>query len=80
MSTHVKTIEWNNGCVRMIDQTKLPHALEFCDCENHHQVAEAIKTLKIRGAPAIGVAAAFGLALCAQRSSATTPQELVHEL
>jgi methylthioribose-1-phosphate isomerase len=80
MSTQVKTIEWHNDCVRMIDQTKLPHELTFCDCENHHQVAEAIKTLKIRGAPAIGVAAAFGLALCAHRSSAQTTQELLNEL
>jgi methylthioribose-1-phosphate isomerase len=80
MSTQIKTIEWHNGRVRMIDQTKLPHALEFCDCENYHQVAEAIKTLKIRGAPAIGVTAAFGLALCAHRSSARTAQELLNEL
>jgi len=80
MPSHIKTIEWHNGIVRMIDQTKLPHELTFCDCENHHQVAEAIKTLKIRGAPAIGVAAAFGLALCAHRSSAQTTQELLTEL
>ncbi|MDW8364817.1 MAG: S-methyl-5-thioribose-1-phosphate isomerase [Abditibacteriales bacterium] len=80
MSTQVKTIQWHNGIVRMIDQTRLPHELVFCDCENHHQVAEAIKTLKIRGAPAIGVAAAFGLALCAHRSSAQTTQELLNEL
>ncbi|HZO81582.1 MAG TPA: S-methyl-5-thioribose-1-phosphate isomerase [Candidatus Binataceae bacterium] len=59
----VKTIEWRNDTVRMIDQRLLPTREVIRTCRNWRQVADAIRTMVIRGAPAIGVAAAMGLAL-----------------
>ncbi|HGJ63794.1 TPA: S-methyl-5-thioribose-1-phosphate isomerase [bacterium] len=59
----IPTIEWNNGKVRMIDQTLLPNELKYIDCETVEQVWEAIKVLKVRGAPAIGIAGALGAVL-----------------
>ncbi|MEZ5352077.1 MAG: S-methyl-5-thioribose-1-phosphate isomerase [Bryobacteraceae bacterium] len=63
----VETIEWisRDGapCVVMIDQTKLPRETVYVECRDYHEVAAAIKTMVIRGAPAIGVAAAMGVAL-----------------
>jgi methylthioribose-1-phosphate isomerase len=65
----VKTIEWTPQGVVMIDQTRLPRHTEFVTCRNYQEVAHAIKTMIIRGAPAIGVAAAMGVALGAQQAS-----------
>ena len=59
----MRTIEWKNGKVRIIDQTKLPHKLSFLNLRTVDQIVDAIKSMKIRGAPAIGVAAAFGCVL-----------------
>lgn len=59
----LKTIEWINNSARIVDQTKLPVELCFCDITSIEQMWDAIKQLKVRGAPAIGVAAAFGLYL-----------------
>jgi methylthioribose-1-phosphate isomerase len=59
----VETIQWTANGVVMIDQTKLPRTVEYCNCRNYLEVAEAIRTMVIRGAPAIGVAAAMGVAL-----------------
>jgi methylthioribose-1-phosphate isomerase len=73
------TIEWNDGAVVMIDQRKLPGAEIYVTCHTAEQVARAIKTMVIRGAPAIGVAAAMGLALGARRSKATGTQKLATE-
>ncbi|MDH5441213.1 MAG: S-methyl-5-thioribose-1-phosphate isomerase [Candidatus Bathyarchaeota archaeon] len=76
----MRTIEWENGVVVTIDQTMLPHdeiLLELTDCV---QVASAIKEMKIRGAPLIGVAAAYGLALTAYHSKAEEREELLREL
>ena len=64
----------------MIDQTKLPEKLIFVEYDDYKQVAEAIKTLVVRGAPAIGVSGAFGLALAALNSTANTKQELLEDL
>ena len=61
----IKTIEWNEGQVRIIDQTKLPYSFEFVDLKTSEEVANAIKTMIVRGAPAIGIAGAFGIALAA---------------
>jgi methylthioribose-1-phosphate isomerase len=63
----VPTVEWKNGAVRLLDQSKLPGSVEFLDCRDYQTVAEAIRTLKVRGAPAIGVTAAMGVALGAQK-------------
>jgi methylthioribose-1-phosphate isomerase len=59
----IPSIEWINNKVKMIDQTVLPHKLEFLEYDNFRDVAKSIKEMNIRGAPAIGVAAAMGMAL-----------------
>jgi methylthioribose-1-phosphate isomerase len=59
----MKTIQWTAGKVKIIDQTKLPRKLSYIYLRNLDQVVNAIKSMKIRGAPAIGVAAAFGMVL-----------------
>ena len=59
----VKTIEWTDAGVVMIDQTKLPGEEAYVTCKTYHEVADAIRTMVIRGAPAIGCAAAMGAAL-----------------
>ncbi|MBA7546522.1 Methylthioribose-1-phosphate isomerase [subsurface metagenome] len=71
----MKTIEWKDGKVFLIDQRKLPLKYEIINCSTYQEVAEAIKKMKIRGAPAIGVAAAFGIALAAYSSKADTYKE-----
>jgi methylthioribose-1-phosphate isomerase len=58
-----KTLEWTSDHLRILDQTKLPEEKKYIDCNSVEEVASAIKELKIRGAPAIGIAAAFGVAL-----------------
>ena len=73
----LKTIEWKNNSVIMIDQTKLPNVLEYVTYTDFNQVANAIRTLVVRGAPAIGVSGAFGLALAALQSNATEKNELI---
>ncbi|MGH9451276.1 MAG: S-methyl-5-thioribose-1-phosphate isomerase [Terriglobia bacterium] len=67
-----KTIEWTREGVRMIDQTRLPAEEVYVNCGDYHEVAEAIRGMVIRGAPAIGVAAAMGVALGIQNSPART--------
>ena len=67
----VPTVEWKNGAVRLLDQSRLPEHVEFLDCRDYRAVADAIRELKVRGAPAIGVTAALGVALGAQAVSAT---------
>ncbi|MCW5799855.1 MAG: S-methyl-5-thioribose-1-phosphate isomerase [Nitrospira sp.] len=62
----VPTVEWNDGAVRLLDQSRLPSHVEFLDCRDYRAVAQAIRELKVRGAPAIGVTAAMGVALGAQ--------------
>ncbi len=59
------TIEWRDGHVRLIDQRRLPGTLEFLDCRTVHELCDAISTLAVRGAPALGVAGAMGMALAA---------------
>ena len=63
----MRTIEWHEGTVRMIDQQRLPQELVVLEYTDYRGVADAIKTMRIRGAPAIGAAAAFGLALAVER-------------
>jgi methylthioribose-1-phosphate isomerase len=76
----MRTIEWQAGTVRLIDQRKLPHELLVEELTDYRDVARAIHEMHIRGAPAIGAAAAFGLALAAQQSQATTREGLVDDL
>jgi methylthioribose-1-phosphate isomerase len=67
----VPTVEWKDGVIRLLDQSRLPEAVEFVDCRDHREVADAIRRLKVRGAPAIGVTAALGVALGAQSVART---------
>ena len=76
----LRTVEWKNNTVIMIDQTKLPNRLEYVKFKDYKKVAEAIKNLVIRGAPAIGVAGAFGLSLAALQSKAKTKEKLLEDL
>ncbi len=76
----LRTVEWKNDKVVMIDQTKLPNELVFVEYSDFLEVANAIKTLVVRGAPAIGVSGAFGLALAALQSKATTKENLIEDL
>ena len=62
----IATVEWKDGAVRLLDQSLLPNEIRFLDCRDVGQVATAIRELKVRGAPAIGVTAAMGVALGAQ--------------
>ena len=71
-----KTIEWTEDGVRMIDQTQLPAEEIYRTYRTYQEVAEAIRSMVIRGAPAIGVAAAMGIALGVKQSRATTVEEL----
>ncbi len=76
----MRTIEWEDGVVVTIDQTKLPHELALLKMKTCEEVAEAIKSMKVRGAPLIGVTAAYGLALTAYHSTARNKQDLLQEL
>ena len=73
----LRTVEWKDNSVIMIDQTKLPNSLEYVTYTDYNQIADAIRTLVVRGAPAIGVSGAFGLALAALQSNATEKDELI---
>ena len=77
----MRTIRWDNkGTVQMIDQRKLPLEFVVVEFDDYHDVAMAIKEMYIRGAPAIGAAAAFGLALAARQSRAVTHEGLLADL
>ncbi len=76
----VPTIQWHEGAVRLLDQSRLPETVAFLDCRDVEAVAAAIRELKVRGAPAIGVTAALGVALGAQSISATTYEAFAKEL
>jgi len=65
----VETMRWEEGKLFLLDQTKLPQTKEFFACENYIRVRAAIKKLEVRGAPAIGAAAAFGMVLAAREAS-----------
>lgn len=76
----MRTIDWDRGVVKMIDQRLLPGSFEIAEFTDHRGVARAIKEMYIRGAPAIGAAAAFGMALAARQSSATDHETLLGDL
>jgi len=76
----IQTLEWTQSGVRFIDQTKLPTEETYVNCTTHEQVADVIRTMVVRGAPAIGVAAAMGIALGVQNSKAGNAGELKLEL
>src|ERR1700688_3148469 len=68
----VETIQWTDSGVVMIDQTKLPRQEVYVTCKDYREVADAIRNMIIRGAPAIGVAAAMGVALGMQQAETET--------
>src|SRR5437870_7876045 len=72
----IKTIEWSDEGVVMIDQRRLPTHELYPVFKTHEDVAKAIEDMVIRGAPAIGVAAAMGIALGMRNSAATSLDEL----
>jgi methylthioribose-1-phosphate isomerase len=76
----LRSVKWKNGKVLMIDQTKIPDKLTYVSCRTYQDVADAIKTMVVRGAPAIGVAAAMGLGLVAFHSKAKTKTTFLKEL
>src|SRR5438552_18842694 len=75
----VKTIEWTDEGVRMIDQRKLPMVEEYPVFKNYRDIAGAIRSMVVRGAPAIGVAAAMGIALGVRASKAGNMSDLREE-
>jgi len=79
-NSSIRTVEWKNNKVIMIDQTKLPNKLVFVEYDDYNQVADAIRNLVVRGAPAIGVSGAFGLALAALQSNSETKEDLLLDL
>jgi methylthioribose-1-phosphate isomerase len=76
----VRTIEWRDGTIATIDQTKLPQETVFLEMKHVIEVADAIKAMKMRGAPLLGAAAAFALALVAYHSKTEKKAELINEL
>jgi len=78
--SEVRTVEWVNGYVRMIDQTRLPYQFVYVNLKNYREVAKAIRDMTVRGAPAIGVAAAMGMALAANASRTKGRKRLIAEL
>ena len=76
----MRTIEWKDGMVVIVDQTKLPNEVVWIKIADYNAMASAIKEMKLRGAPLIGVAAAYGLALTAFHSKAETREELLKDL
>ena len=75
----IKTLEWTDEGVRFIDQTKLPTEETYVTCKTYEEVADAIRTMIVRGAPAIGVAAAMGVALGVRNSQAHDNASLKRE-
>ena len=61
----IRTIEWINDCSRMVDQTKFPYEYNYVDIKTGADMFDAIKTMIVRGAPAIGIAGAHGVVLYA---------------
>jgi len=76
----MRTVEWDDGVVKMIDQRLLPGTFEVAEFADYREVARAIREMYIRGAPAIGAAAGFGMALAAYQSSATDRVALLRDL
>lgn len=74
------TVQWRRNAVQIIDQTKLPNKLVYLRCTDHREVATAIKSLVVRGAPAIGICAALALLLVTINSKAKTEKGLKTEL
>lgn len=77
MVTDIRPVEWDDGKVRLIDQTIIPDEFRVLEYTDYHEVADAIRTMIVRGAPAIGVTAALGMALGARQIDSSDPQEFM---
>ncbi len=77
---HIRPILWTGQALELLDQRKLPFAVEHVTCEDSDQVAQAIRDLAVRGAPAIGIAAAWGVVLASREVLAATPAEALEKL
>jgi len=75
-----RSVKWKDGVVRLIDQNALPWELRYVECRSPEEVAKAIKDMTVRGAPAIGVAAAMGIALAAYHSIAKDLEGLLRDV
>ncbi|MCL6515521.1 MAG: S-methyl-5-thioribose-1-phosphate isomerase [Alicyclobacillus sp.] len=73
----MKAIEWTGSALRLLDQTRLPHESVWITCETAEDVARAIEEMRVRGAPAIAIAAAYGVALAALEASRNADAETV---
>jgi methylthioribose-1-phosphate isomerase len=76
----MKPIEWLDGKVKILDQTRLPWEEIYLEISSYQEIAQAIKEMKVRGAPAIGVAAAYGIALGALEIKVNTREEFLAKL
>jgi methylthioribose-1-phosphate isomerase len=76
----MRMIEWQNGAIITLDQTKLPLKEVILEITTVEQLAEAIKTLRVRGAPLLGAAAGFGIALAAYNSKSSSRKSLLEDL
>jgi len=76
----MRSVKWHRGKVRLIDQRLLPARFQLLDLSSTEEVAAAIRDMAVRGAPAIGATAAFGMALAAQRSTASSQEKLLDDL
>lgn len=77
---HFSALIWTNDKLKRLDQRQLLAVTTYCEYTDYEDVAQAIRDMVVRGAPAIGVTAAFGLAIAARQSSATTIDALVTDL
>jgi len=75
-----RSVEWREGVVKLIDQNALPWELRYVECKSPEEVARAIRDMTVRGAPAIGVAAAMGIALAAYHSNARDLEGLLKDV
>ncbi|HBT20020.1 MAG TPA: S-methyl-5-thioribose-1-phosphate isomerase [Peptococcaceae bacterium] len=76
----MQSILWKDTYLELIDQTKLPNSVEYVQCRTYKDVGEAIKTMKVRGAPAIGAAAAFGIVLGSYEVKDASPEKIINHL
>jgi len=76
----IETMRWKEGCVELVDQTLLPSELVYKHCRTVEEVAEAIESLRVRGAPAIGIAGAFGVVLGAEEIQEEKEEVFLQEL
>ncbi len=78
--SQVETLRWRDGALELIDQRRLPGVVEYVRCDSANAVAEAIRDMVVRGAPAIGCTAAFGVAVEALRLQGESPGSFAEQL